>query len=66
MIHSIVLNSHTSNWFYRTNRPYFGILRPITWSDRIKDPQDSPLKFNFTAFSDIRFGPRLTEVPHFG
>ena len=34
------LNSHTSNWFYRTNRPYFGILRQITWSDHIKDPQD--------------------------
>ena len=40
-------------------------MRPITWSDRIKDPQDSPLKFNFTSFGDIRFGPRLTEVPRF-
>ena len=34
-----VLNSHTSNWFYRTNRPYLGIFRQITWSDHIKDPR---------------------------
>ena len=25
-----IVNSQTSNWFYRSNRPYFGILRPIT------------------------------------
>ena len=34
------VNSHTSNWFYTTNRPYFGISRQITWSGHKNDPQD--------------------------
>ena len=34
------VNSRTSNWFYTTKRPYFGISRQITWSGHKNDPQD--------------------------
>ena len=34
------VNSHTSNWFYTINRPYFGILRQITLKNDPQDPED--------------------------